>query len=320
MNEQLPPQMEPTQSLFGPDVDHRGPWPLVALSLTQPWATLVACGAKRVSLSAAAVIRGHALECPAQKVDDLAVQATVCCPRGLGQGAMEILWEPQGDPYFVAHGVILHHIDTIAARHHNSVVKNGRALQGHRRVTDAVGRPPARRRPPSGGYNVRCICGWDGGNRGTSTEARTAYRKHLDHEIDHVPRRCKRCGREQPLSAMRPDNRHLCRDCSSQLGNLWSRRHPKASARHKRNHHLLMRFGITADEADLLLEEQGGVCAICSQSIADKRGYEGHIDHDHATGKVRGVLCFHCNAGLGQFGDDVERLKLAIGYLEKHAQ
>lgn len=152
-----------------------------------------------------------------------------------------------------------------------------------------------------------------------SRQARADYRMHLDEQIDHTPLRCKRCGEDKPLSAMRPDNRFLCRDCSSKLGNLWSRRNPEASARHKRNHHLLSRFGITADEAERMLAEQGGTCAICTQPISDKRGFEPHIDHDHATGKVRGVLCFHCNAGLGQFGDDIERLRAAIAYLEKHA-
>jgi len=62
-----------------------------------------------------------------------------------------------------------------------------------------------------------------------------------------------------------------------------------------------------------MLEEQGGLCAICRAAPA------AHVDHDHATGKVRGLLCFNCNGGLGQFKDRIQVLEAAIGYLREHA-
>jgi hypothetical protein len=61
-----------------------------------------------------------------------------------------------------------------------------------------------------------------------------------------------------------------------------------------------------------MFDEQGGLCAIC------REGKAAHVDHDHATGVVRGLLCFNCNGGLGNFKDQPERLHAAIGYLLAH--
>jgi hypothetical protein len=61
-----------------------------------------------------------------------------------------------------------------------------------------------------------------------------------------------------------------------------------------------------------MLEAQGGVCAICRAAPA------AHVDHDHATGEVRALLCFNCNGGLGQFRDDPFLLHVAAFYVEHH--
>lgn len=78
-----------------------------------------------------------------------------------------------------------------------------------------------------------------------------------------------------------------------------------------RNYHLKRRYGLTEDDVKELIEQQGGVCAICGTDKPE------HVDHCHVTGKVRGVLCFNCNGGLGQFKDDIGRLISAIAYLEE---
>ena len=75
----------------------------------------------------------------------------------------------------------------------------------------------------------------------------------------------------------------------------------------------MRRYGIGADEVDTLVAAQGGMCAICG-----KRNPE-HVDHDHATGVVRGILCFNCNGGLGQFRDSTDALRAAAVYLEQRA-
>ncbi len=69
-----------------------------------------------------------------------------------------------------------------------------------------------------------------------------------------------------------------------------------------------------------LLESQGGVCAICKkeEQIIDKGGGTQRlsVDHDHDTGKIRGLLCNDCNVGLGRFKDNLELLRSAVAYLE----
>lgn len=74
-------------------------------------------------------------------------------------------------------------------------------------------------------------------------------------------------------------------------------------------------FGISADEFDVLLEAQGGCCAICRKR--PERAASLHLDHCHDTGAIRGILCGRCNQGLGLFGDDVGMLDAAVRYLRQ---
>ena len=75
-------------------------------------------------------------------------------------------------------------------------------------------------------------------------------------------------------------------------------------------------YNITIDEYDNLLKSQNGKCAICGISFGVNM--PPHIDHDHNTNKVRGLLCFGCNIGIGNLKDDISILKNAIEYLYKH--
>lgn len=78
-----------------------------------------------------------------------------------------------------------------------------------------------------------------------------------------------------------------------------------------RDYHLRQRYGVTREVFDALVDRQGGVCAVCRQAEPV------HVDHDHVSGRVRGVLCFNCNGGLGQFKDRADVLRSAIDYLER---
>jgi hypothetical protein len=77
-----------------------------------------------------------------------------------------------------------------------------------------------------------------------------------------------------------------------------------------RTYRLKRRYGMSAQEVDAMAASQGGLCALCREAPAE------HVDHDHRTGRVRGVLCFNCNGGLGQFRDREDLLASAIAYLQ----
>lgn len=77
-------------------------------------------------------------------------------------------------------------------------------------------------------------------------------------------------------------------------------------------------YRITPDEYDALYEEQNGECAICGTTqCADAREFPLHVDHNHRTDEVRGLLCDLCNRGIGNFNDDPELLRSAADYLER---
>ena len=76
---------------------------------------------------------------------------------------------------------------------------------------------------------------------------------------------------------------------------------------------LKARYGISLAEHDEMLLAQNKVCAICGKPSSKPF----HVDHDHVTAKVRGLLCFKCNSGLGMFCDDISVLRAAIEYLTK---
>lgn len=97
----------------------------------------------------------------------------------------------------------------------------------------------------------------------------------------------------------------------------WERRNPKRFARQK----LRRRLRNAGVPEALLAEtvkryEQTDACECCSRPVSEIGTL--HADHCHTSGQPRGFLCSTCNTGLGQFGDDPERLRAAIRYLKRH--
>ena len=95
----------------------------------------------------------------------------------------------------------------------------------------------------------------------------------------------------------------------------YQRNHPEM--RNKKNlKHTLKKFNLTIDDYNKMFKEQDGRCGCCGkhQSELEKRL---HIDHCHDTDKVRGLLCWECNASIGKLGDNLDGVLKAVSYLEK---
>ena len=105
------------------------------------------------------------------------------------------------------------------------------------------------------------------------------------------------------------NRRGECRECERAV----KREAYTSDPRVYKDRMLRRNYGIGLDSYERLLKMQDGKCAICGD-IEDGRALA--VDHDHVTGKVRGLLCANCNNGLGRFKDDAERLKAAVRYLE----
>lgn len=74
-------------------------------------------------------------------------------------------------------------------------------------------------------------------------------------------------------------------------------------------------YGLTVEQYEKMVADQKGLCPICERHVTKCR-QRLNVDHDHITGKIRGLLCGPCNAALGIFQDSVENLKRAVAYLE----
>ena len=100
-------------------------------------------------------------------------------------------------------------------------------------------------------------------------------------------------------------------------GKAWKAKNSKAT---KRNW-LVWKYGITEDQYNSMLVEQEGVCIICGQKETKKSRTGNivalHVDHDHSTGKVRGLLCHKCNTILGLGNENKEVFYKIIQYLDE---
>ena len=162
-----------------------------------------------------------------------------------------------------------------------------------------------------------------------------SHQEHIDNGfytligMNMKTKRCSKCGIEKPLSEFNKDkgrkdgHGHRCRVCNRARGieYYYKNENGEASRYPRRKNYLInlrliKKYGITITDKQQMIDDQNRKCAICGDILVD--GYGTHVDHDHETGKTRGVLCGGCNTGLGFFKDSVTSLSNAIKYLQEH--
>lgn len=147
------------------------------------------------------------------------------------------------------------------------------------------------------------------------------FYKNKDHK-DGLSSFCKKCMLKTNAAYKKTKKGKKTRDKSNRKyrkteeGKEYYKNYNTSSGR--RNRHLVNKFDITLEQYDRMLDGQKGVCAICGrpERAVTKHGFVKHlaVDHDHRTGKVRGLLCIRCNLKVGIL-EDREWRPLARKYL-----
>ena len=131
---------------------------------------------------------------------------------------------------------------------------------------------------------------------------------------------CSKCSVDKPLSeyhkrSNRPCGvRSQCKECYKKYPSKLKRRE-----NYSREYDLMRTYGLTIEDYNNLSDTQLGVCGICGNTQNEGSKKKNLcVDHCHTTGQIRGLLCDSCNRAIGLLKDDIELLKNAISYLEKH--
>lgn len=122
-------------------------------------------------------------------------------------------------------------------------------------------------------------------------------------------RRCSKC-KEYKGSTEFYVKHSECKKCSSVHSADWYKRNRETRQYNYRSKN----YGLSKEEVDKLMTDQDGRCAACF-NLPSQRGLV--VDHDHATGKVRALLCHNCNSSLGYLKDDPTRVRLLLDYILK---
>ena len=145
-------------------------------------------------------------------------------------------------------------------------------------------------------------------------------------------KRCSLCGEEKPLGEFYRNKKHKdglqyrCKTCDKSLSVEWNKENREKVAHQKRKWRkenpgkqaALSRkhnYGISHEDYIGKLEAQGYKCECCGEPLDMENTRRVHVDHNHETGQVRGILCQHCNHMMGNAKDDTDRLIRGATYL-----
>ena len=101
-------------------------------------------------------------------------------------------------------------------------------------------------------------------------------------------------------------------------------KHRKSRIKRVKTYDLKCKYGLTPKDYLSLFNKQKGRCLICNKTNTRKhksgKNFDLHVDHNHKTGQIRGLLCGKCNLGVGLFNENINNIKKVVAYLEKYAQ
>ena len=143
---------------------------------------------------------------------------------------------------------------------------------------------------------------------------------HAQLQFANGEKFCAQCQIIKIFSEFKPSAAY-CIDCNKKRLKKWCLDNKDRFLDYRRaklrRHHLKKAFGLTQSEWDVTFEAQDRKCAVCRRTDpGNSRGWG--TDHDHRTGKFRGILCNNCNSALGYVKESAEILNGLIAYLAKH--
>lgn len=143
----------------------------------------------------------------------------------------------------------------------------------------------------------------------------------IKQDIENQNKICSVCKKRKSFSNFynfknKSDGKsYRCKLCDDKARSLWRKNNPERYKKSARERSIKHRYGITYEDYMSLLKKQENKCAICEGHQQGKDFFS--IDHDHNTGKIRGLLCNNCNRGLGLLKDSSSILENAINYLRR---
>lgn len=148
-------------------------------------------------------------------------------------------------------------------------------------------------------------------------EKRLAEGLRIEPVVIGDTRKCPKCCRRKPGDAFGTNRWCLACNAEDARKRLRSLNAEQREERRKkfRKWDIERRYGVSFADAEQRLLDQGGRCAICCDEIDLLAKRSGCVDHCHTTQEFRGILCVKCNAGLGQFRDNISFMERAIDYL-----